>query len=411
MNLNFWPKMYYSGGGGGGGGSGGGGGGAGGGGGYGGGGAAGGTGGGAAGGGAGVGGGAGAGGGAAGEQPPEEPTPVGAFRFNTDSSRLEYYDGNQWVSVTTDSPERHTSGGSKAVMVGGSNPSIFSGTYAGSNVIQSVNLATTGDASDFGDMSINPLNPTIAADRTRLLSAGGFDNPSNVNTINFVTMSSEGNGQDFGDLPYIRQNMAGGNSPTRSVFANGSHSGSHNTISYVTTQSLGNAQDFGDSSKTRSSSRACASPTRMVIGGGGDPQFNNIDFITFTTTGNAVDFGDLVNIKKYAAAASNSIRGLFANGNASDPSLVVYQVIDYVTIATLGNALDFGDMNYDESHGGAAASATRYIHYGGVTSAPNFVDRISYVQIMTLGNAEDFGDLLNAVEGCRGSSNGHGGLG
>ena len=96
MNLNFWPKMYYSGGGGGGGSGGGGGG-------------------------AGGGGGSwwlwrcwwrlrwwcwcwwsgGSGGGAAGEQPPEEPTPVGAFRFNTDNSKLEYYDGNQWVNITT----------------------------------------------------------------------------------------------------------------------------------------------------------------------------------------------------------------------------------------------------------------------------------------------------------------------
>ena len=98
MILNFWPKMYYSGGGGGGGGSGGGGGGGG----YG-------SGGGAAGGGAGYCGGAGAGGGAggggaAGEQPPEESTPVGAFRFNTDTLKLEYYDGDQWVNITTDSP-------------------------------------------------------------------------------------------------------------------------------------------------------------------------------------------------------------------------------------------------------------------------------------------------------------------
>ena len=344
------------------------------------------------------------------EQRPLQPTPVGAFRFNTDSAKLEYFDGNQYVNITTDSPEQHT-GGTKAVMVGGSNPSIYTGTYAGSNVIQSVNMSTTGNTSDFGDMSINPLNPTVTSDRTRLLSAGGFDNPSNVNTINFVTMSSEGNGQDFGDLPFLRQNMAGANSSTRSVFCNGSHSGAHNTIVFVTTQSLGDAIDFGDSSKTRSSSRAVASPTRMVIGGGGDPQFNTIDYITFSTQGNAADFGDLVNIKKYAAGGSNAVRGLFANGNASDPSLVVYQVIDYVTIATLGNALDFGDMNYDESHGGATASATRYIHFGGSTSAPNFADRISYVQIMTTGDAIDFGDLLNPVEGCHGSSNGHGGLG
>ena len=92
--------------------------------------------------------------------------------------------------------------------------------------------------------------------------AGGYDHPSMINTIDFVTVASTGNAADFGDLNYTRQNMASGNSPTRSVFANGSYSGSHNTISYVTTQSQGDAQDFGDTTVTRSSRRACNSPTR-----------------------------------------------------------------------------------------------------------------------------------------------------
>ena len=35
------------------------------------------------------------------EQSPIQPTPVGAFRFNTDSSKLEYYDGNQWVNISS----------------------------------------------------------------------------------------------------------------------------------------------------------------------------------------------------------------------------------------------------------------------------------------------------------------------
>ena len=137
MNLNFWPKMYYSGGGGGGGGSGGGGGGGGSQGGGGAGSAAGGTGAGY-GGGAGVGG-AGAGGGAAGEQPPEEPTPVGAFRFNTDTGKLEYYDGNQWVNITTDSPDLHT-GGTRALSVGGLGPGGVTSN------IQVIDMSTTGNS-------------------------------------------------------------------------------------------------------------------------------------------------------------------------------------------------------------------------------------------------------------------------
>ena len=40
------------------------------------------------------------------EQRPIQPTPVGALRFNADSSKLEYFDGNQYVNITTDSPEQ-----------------------------------------------------------------------------------------------------------------------------------------------------------------------------------------------------------------------------------------------------------------------------------------------------------------
>ena len=190
MNLNFWPKMYYSGGGGGGGGSGGGGGGAG----SGGSGGAGGAGGGY-GGGAGAGGSGGAGGGAAGEQPPEEPTPVGAFRFNTDNLKLEYYDGNQWVNVTTDSPEQHTGGTRGLLQIGYDTPSYR-------NVIDFVNISTTGNSADFGDMTTRRGNGSFTfASRTRALFGNGYESPSNTSTnvIDFFTIASTGDGTDFGD--------------------------------------------------------------------------------------------------------------------------------------------------------------------------------------------------------------------
>ena len=45
------------------------------------------------------------------EQPPIQPTPVGALRFNTVTAQLEYFDGNVYVNITTDSPEQNTGGG------------------------------------------------------------------------------------------------------------------------------------------------------------------------------------------------------------------------------------------------------------------------------------------------------------
>ena len=71
------------------------------------------------------------------EHPPLQPTPVGAIRFNTDSSKMEYYDGNQWVNVTSDSPQVQT-GGTRALFAGGrvSAPAF-------SDLIEYVNMSTT----------------------------------------------------------------------------------------------------------------------------------------------------------------------------------------------------------------------------------------------------------------------------
>ena len=55
------------------------------------------------------------------DQAPKQSTPVGAIRFNTDSSKLEYYEGNQWVNIISTSPYQQT-GGTRGVMGGGVNP-------------------------------------------------------------------------------------------------------------------------------------------------------------------------------------------------------------------------------------------------------------------------------------------------
>ena len=57
-------------------------------------------------------------------QPPLQQPPVGALRFNTDSSKLEYYDGNQWVNVTSTSPEAQT-GGTRGVIAVGADLSLI----------------------------------------------------------------------------------------------------------------------------------------------------------------------------------------------------------------------------------------------------------------------------------------------
>ena len=80
------------------------------------------------------------------EKPSLDTAKAGAIRFNTDSSQLEIYDGNQWTGILGTSPEQQT-GGTRGLWFGGE------GSPAPRNTIQFVNVDSTGNAVDFGDMS------------------------------------------------------------------------------------------------------------------------------------------------------------------------------------------------------------------------------------------------------------------
>ena len=59
-------------------------------------------------------------------------------------------------------------------------------------------------------------------------------------------------------------------------------------------------------------SDAAPSGPRGVWGGGSSQ--NTIDFVTIATTGNATDFGDLITGRRWLAGCSNGSRGLFGGG-------------------------------------------------------------------------------------------------
>ena len=97
-------------------------------------------------------------------------------------------------------------------------------------------------------------------------------------------------------------------------------------------------------------------------------------------------------------------RGVFAGGNLLP---AMSNSIDYVTIATTGNAADFGDLTASRTILEACSSSTRGVWGGG---SPNG-DRLDYVNIMSTGDAVDFGNITARDEFGAACSNGHGGLG
>ena len=93
----------------------------------------------------------------------------------------------------------------------------------------------------------------------------------------------------------------------------------------------------------------------------------------------------------------------------STPSSPQTVTTDFVQIATLGNAQDFGDLNEGRSDGGATASSTRAVLGGGGPSSSES-DAIDFMTIATTGNGTDFGNLTVTRRQVSAISNGHGGL-
>ena len=341
------------------------------------------------------------------EKPSLDTAKAGAMRFNTDSTQLEIYDGNQWTGILATSPELQT-GGTRGLWFGGEGP----GSPAPRNTIQFVNVDSTGNAIDFGDMSQVRTELSAAASRVRAFAIGGFlgSQPTNYsNALDMVTIASTGNATDFADVTQRGQQTSCA-SATRALTASGVYAGVvNNIIDYFTMSSTANGVDFGDISHTSRGAAGCSSSTRGIFFLGdnnGSTIVNTIEYVTISTTGNTADFGDTTDIARYLGGCSNAIRGIRAGGNTGS----VINTIDFITISTLGDAKDFGDLTQVTSgaHGGAA-SGTRAVFAGGYS--PSKTDVISFVQIMTTGNAIDFGNLVEANQYCHGVSNGHGGLG
>ena len=117
---------------------------------------------------------------------------------------------------------------------------------------------------------------------------------------------------------------------------------------------------------------------------------DSMDWITIATIGNAADFGNLTAARRNSAGVSSHTRGCMGGGIASSRT----NTIDYITIASTGNATDFGDLSTATESNDGVNSDVRGIFGGGHTGAAS--NTMDYITIDTTGNTTDFGDLTVA---------------
>ena len=288
---------------------------------------------------------------------------------------------------------------------------IAGGTTPTHSSIDFFNIQSQGNSIKFGSLQSGDIFANqMCSSSIRGISGGGAS-PTIRNFLDFITIATESDSTDFGDLTVARRDVGALSNQTRGIWTGGSTPSKSDVIDFVTIATIGNATDFGNLTAAMNGVSSTSSPTRGIMGGGTDPSatINTIQFITIASTGNASDFGDLTRTASSLGAVSSGTRGVFANGGSN--------TIDFITIASAGNASDFGDSTLLRAQCTATMSnSIRGVFAGGYQPSPNSTDTniVDFIEIATTGNATDFGDISRDTnDGNRengGCSDSHGGL-
>ncbi len=343
-------------------------------------------------------------------QRPSKPKP-GQLYYNYDLKTIEFHDGYGWRQVD------YTTTSSRAVFAGGYNPGPSYGTISNMSY---VNIASTGNALDFGSLVANARTDHGAfSSSIRGIFHQSIGSPGTGESLDYVALASGGQAVDFGNLNTARTRSSGLSSSTRGLIAGGyTHPARIFKIDYVEIATVGNALEFGELSSHGIRNAPIASPTKGVFVGGtpaSATRTNEITFVTIASKGNSIDFGGrgLFSGSYSAGGVSNGVRGVYAGGDTGGDGGGKEKSIGYLNLASTGNAQYFGDLSIAGSHHCGTSNHIRGI-FNSSDQVPNtavYTNAIEYITISTAGNSIDFGDNVLSAGRRACTSDSHGGLG
>ena len=309
--------------------------------------------------------------------------------------------------------------GNRSLFGGGNN---MSGTQSVTvqRYIGYLNMTSLAAPTEFGALSQNAMNGGGASDSTRGIFIGGSTRASY-----YVTIATTSNTTSFGTWnaysnSYPRQGFGAWSNGVRAVAmgSEGQYPSYTDRVSmdYVTIQTTGNSSDFGDLGTDHARCAATGDLSRALCCGGGnsDAPTNAVvsqEYITVATTGNATNFGDSTEARNTQGGASNNTRGVIGGGSCCDNGGLGGKTnyIDYNTIQSTGSATDFGDLSVSRGWvQGSGSGNGRAVWIGGTAGnwpssnygSSNVMD---YVTIASTGNASDFGDYNDYRSGVLGN--------
>ena len=213
--------------------------------------------------------------------------------------------------------------------------------------------------------------------------------------MDYINIASKGNSINFGDFSTASGGIGdGAGNETRGIFSG--HGPNYRAMQYITIASEGRSVSFGDATTNtspNSSTRVCEANSTRFLNMGDYLWTNVIDYVQIHTIGNALDFGDLSQNRAQGTGFSSPIRAMYCGGYVPGGNHV--SDIDVVKFASLGNAIHFGDLiKKRKTNGGGTSNSVRGVVGGGTLPATD--DGVNFIEFITLaseGNGTEFGNL------------------
>lgn len=230
-----------------------------------------------------------------------------------------------------------------------------------------VTVGSTGNATDFGDSDNAAYSggQEGGSNGTLAFGVGGFASGAGnqQDAMEYFTIASTGDGTDAGDLTVARNGLTSSDGNSRALNIGGYDGGAANvnTIDYHTFSTSADAVDHGDASQITRDGGTAEDASRVVyahgVGLNGD-KVDDIDYFNPDSPGDASDFGDSTQARTELTGASNGTLGEFFGGEIqSGHSNVIVNTCDKITIQTTGDAADTGDLVTAGSTSGVVKAA------------------------------------------------------
>jgi len=183
----------------------------------------------------------------------------------------------------------------------------------------------------------------------------------------------------------------------RAVFAGGTNPAVTKVVNSIQIPTQGNVTNFGELITATQGRAGLSDGKRGIAVGGytGSGGINEMDYFTLASEGNGIDFGNLTASRWYCRGVSSSTRGVVSGGSNAQTTM------DYVEIATKGDAISFGTMPQNWTEGASCQSPTRgfFLKHSTNSGMNTWTDtRTVYITIASKGAGTRWNELTTSAE-------------